>query len=211
MAPKAMRKLFGVLLMGSLLANSAQAATAEAVDTAMKKAVSYIYAKQNSNTGTWEEPPRNQAGPENDPSGGQWGGMTALATYSLLAAGEKPGDPRLKKALDFLVTTDDMMGIYALGIRAQVWTLVPHTEEVKKAIRRDYELLNKAVDANGRYGYLVGPDKKLIHNSTSQYGVLGIWACVESGEIPGLVGQEYWSQVENGWRACQGADGGGRY
>lgn len=209
MAPRAMRKLIGVLMLGGLLAGTARAATADAVEAAMKKAVGYLYAQQKN--GIWEEEIRNKTGPENDPAGGQYGGMTALAAYSLLAAGEKPSEPRLKQALAFLTTTDDMMGIYALGLRAQVWTLVPHTEEVKKAIRRDYDLLDKAVDPSGRYGYLAGPDRKLIHNSTSQYGVLGIWACVESGEVPGQVGQDYWSQVENGWRACQGADGGWRY
>ena len=32
--------------------------------------------------------------------GDSWGGYTAIAAYALLAAGEQPTEPRLKKAID---------------------------------------------------------------------------------------------------------------
>lgn len=198
-----------------MMAPGARGATAQEVDTAIKKAVKFLYEKQNEVTGSWEEVAKPApTTPVNEIKGGQWGGMTALVTYSLLAAGENPRDPRLKKAVDFLLRADGMRGIYALGMRAQVWQFLPRDEPNKglleRAIRRDADLLYRARDQLGRYGYAIPPEVGLVHNSTSQYGVLGMWACAESGfgiEVP----NSYWSQVETGWRLCQGKDGGWSY
>ena len=37
-----------------------------------------------------------------DLKGRQWGGLTAIATYALVASGENPQDAELKPAIDFL-------------------------------------------------------------------------------------------------------------
>lgn len=202
------------LLPLALGAGSSYAATAEQVETALKRAVDYLYSIQDDK-GTWEEvPARDPKGVAQDVRNGQWGGMTALATYSLLAAGEKPTDPRLQKAIAFLEKADEMQGIYALGLRAQVWSFLPLSDEVRRAIRRDVDLFARSCDATGRFGYMAkfrnNDDLVVPHNSTSQYGVLGMWACEEASA--GVeISNNFWLKVEKGWQACQGRDGGWHY
>ena len=57
--------------------------------------------------------------------GDTYGGYTALGTYALLASGESPNDPRIKAAVEFLKQAD-IVGIYAVAMRCQVWLLIPH-------------------------------------------------------------------------------------
>src|SRR5689334_12283395 len=78
---------------------NADAATPAEVDAAVKKGIESLYAMQKN--GTWETV--DTPGELHDSTeGGQWGGLTGLTTYALLAAGEKPTDPRIKSAVDFL-------------------------------------------------------------------------------------------------------------
>jgi hypothetical protein len=187
-----------------------RAATPEDVEAAIHKGVDFLYTQQKLE-GNWEEVQKRTEEDGNSVQGAQWGGLTAMATYGLLAAGQKPTDPRLQKGIDFLLKADDMVGIYAIGVRAQVWTFLPQDETIKKAIKRDAKLLFEARDAStGRYGYRIGPERELIHNSSSQYGVLGMWACVDSGVVYDMP-RSYWASVENGWKTCQGPDGGWQY
>ena len=62
-----------------------------------------------------------------DHAGGFLGGYTAVSTYALLAAGESPNDPRIKSAVTFLKHCD-MVGVYAVAMRLQVWLLSPTTQ-----------------------------------------------------------------------------------
>src|ERR1700689_203961 len=109
------------LIVLTMLGRSAQAATSREVQTAIDQAKSFLYSQIN-NDGTWETvarplPAFDQYGKVN---GGQWGGLTGLATYALLASGDSPRDPRLARAIRFLKTAD-FHGIYAIAMRAQVW------------------------------------------------------------------------------------------
>ncbi|HUB24970.1 MAG TPA: DUF4159 domain-containing protein [Tepidisphaeraceae bacterium] len=149
-------------------------------------------------------------------SGGQWGGLTALATYSLLAAGENPHDPRLARAIAFLKIAD-LRGIYAIAMRAQVWPYLNRNDpQIHRAMARDGQLLLAGLKtsgpAAGMYGYLqAGPISDPTHvfdHSVSQYGVLGMWTLEEAGlEVP----DRYWSIVDAAWRRDQQADGGWSY
>src|SRR2546423_180353 len=81
----------------------------------------FLYKAQKN--GNWESSPTPTAKGGWELEGGQWGGQTAIATYALLASGESPQDARIKAAIDWLKKAD-IKGIYALGMRAQVWTFL---------------------------------------------------------------------------------------
>src|SRR3982750_2166267 len=62
------------------------------VQGAIDRAKVFLLSKQVK--GNWELAPQGVYENDQDPQGGQWGGMTALATYALLAAGGRPAGPR---------------------------------------------------------------------------------------------------------------------
>jgi hypothetical protein len=200
-----------LILILALVCRPAMAASPEDVQAAIDRAKAFLYSQQNSD-GNWEQSakPLGDKTPY-DPAGGQWGGLTALATYSLLAAGESPRNPRLAAAIRFLETAE-VRGIYAIGLRAQIWGYLPMSPLIHAAIERDGRLLLRASPTlGGMYGYLAdgAPDPgHLYDHSVSQYGVLGMWALQEAGlEVP----DQYWTSVDAAWRREQLADGSWSY
>jgi len=182
-------------------AQPARAATVKEVDDAIRKAIDVLYATQKGDN--WEG-----GGKDNQETG-----MTALATYALLAAGEKPQNPKIAAAVEYL-KKNPSKGIYALGLRAQVWNLIPHEKDdtIRDAIKRDAAfLLEGARDKSGSgfrglYHYVVA--QRDYDASCSQYGVLGMWAMDHAGvELP----DEYWKSVEKAWKANQNPDKGWGY
>ena len=186
------------------------------VGEAIKEAKQYLYAQQHED-GRWEKD-EARVGTDHahfiEMQGDTFGGYTALATYALLASGENPNDPRIKAAIEFLKHAD-IVGIYAIAMRCQVWLLIPHsTSQMKELIRKDAEALFHGINdgklnpANkGMWDYLgIGP--RLDH-SVSQYGVLGLWACEQTGAIE--VGTDRWKLIETAWRDQQHAEGGWDY
>ena len=87
--------------------SSAFAATPAEVDAAIQKARAYLRGQQQAD-GIW---------PETDPKKQQFGGQTAIATYAPLAAGDKPQDEHVAKAIAWLEKAD-MKGTYPVGLRA---------------------------------------------------------------------------------------------
>ncbi len=153
-------------------------------------------------------------GPEElirDVSAGQWGGLTSIATYALLAAGDTDHDERIAKAIGFM-RTGDVTGTYALGLHAQVWNYLNPTAQngYKAAMVKDAQTLLRGLrqtgDAKGLYHYT--PDDFGWDNSTAQFGVLGMWGCALAGyEVP----TSYWKAVEDAWVAHQDKSGGWSY
>jgi len=197
----------------------ARAADSKAVSEALEKAKAYLYKVQKA--GTWEEvvvqpDDKTMIAEKQSVKGGQWTGQTALAVYALLAAGEKHTDPRLAPAIDFL-KKNPSAGVYALGLRMQVWLELPKTPDVMAAAKRDAEMLLKSVktlkaqgSAMGMYDYVFDPTgkSKSYSHSRSQYGVLGVWAAEQIGIE---IGERYWQFVENAWLDHQAPDGGWTY
>jgi hypothetical protein len=185
-------------------------ATPAQVDAAIEKAMDFLYSAQKN--GTWEQVPQRDGLSGPDRNGGQFGGLTALCTYALLAGGASPAEPRLQKAIEFLRKVD-MVGIYAIGLRAQVWHFLPKTPENKAAIKRDYQLLVQGVHKKGptigMYHYLFSPHVDTMDLSVSQYGVLGMWT-TELGNVVEIPAG-YWRQVEKSWMDYQAPDGGWSY
>ena len=198
----------------------ARGATPQKVNEAVAKAVKYLYDIQNRDTGDWELAPAPRGDGNADVAGRQWGGLTAMATYALLAAGEDPKDARLAKAIDWLLNPENsekIKGTYAVGLRAQVWPFLPDKHpkraEIRAAIKRDRDLLltgfieKKNANGFGFWGYFPK------HNgrwdlSNSQYAVLGVWATEQGGaEIP----RDFWELQEAVWKKQQNPDGGWGY
>jgi len=193
----------------------ARGATASEVNAAVERGKAYLYSQQKN--GTWDEgPPPGKITPGNEArsvTGGQWTGSTALAVYALLACGERPHqEPRLATAVEFL-KKNPTTGVYALGLRCQVWLLLPQTEDVQTAMRRDAAVLLNSVmtkdNARGMYTYIPNPGGKDYSHSRAQYGVLGVWAAERSGAVK--VPDGYWHMVEQGWLRNQDASGGWTY
>jgi hypothetical protein len=198
-----------------LPARASLAATTEQVQSAIGNAKAFLYSQRNAK-GNWETSVAPEPGKTvYDTSGGQWGGLTSLATYALLAAGENPRDARLSGAIDFLRAVD-IRGVYALGLRSQVWQYLPPDPSLHALIERDGRLLLNGVKTYpggaGMYGYLADANQTdadhPFDHSVSQYGVLGMWSLQEMGlEVP----DKYWSLVDSAWRRDQLPDGSWSY
>jgi hypothetical protein len=185
------------------------------VDDVVARAVKYLYQIQNRETGSWEVVPKPVNGDGPDVKGKQWGGLTAMATYALLAAGENPQDPRLARSITWLLE-NNLTGTYAVGLRSQVWPFLPekHPQRalIRAAIKRDRDHLlgamyDKPGESYGFYGYF---PKQGGHydRSNSQYAVLGMWACEQAGaEVP----TKYWAIQDQVWKKAQNQDGGWEY
>ena len=192
----------------------------EQIEAAIGRARDYLLAQQKN--GTWDHPAR---APEPRPSpmginmmdiqnASQWGGVTALATYALLASGENPTNPKVAAAIEFLKRAE-LNGTYSLAMRAQVWNSMPK-EKRKDYVRlaqRDRDLLMKnrriAEPFKGMFRYLpAAMEDKWYDSSASQFAVLGMWACEQMGvEVPAA----FWKETEDAWIKTQHATGGWTY
>jgi len=220
--------VYSVLLAGFAFAmvmslnRTARAATPEQVQKAIEKAKDWLYKQQNPK-GTWErveKPVPNGEKGNADPDARQWGGLTSLATYALLAAEESPQTPKLQNAISFLKTAP-IEGIYATGMRCQVWLFLSDDKSVRPLIERDKEFLLRSLHQDvahakdnrfGFYPYYFERGKPhpadWYDHSVSQYGVLGMWALERAGaEVP----IKYWQVVDGAWQRAQYADGGWSY
>ena len=202
-------------------ARAAAAATPEQVEAALQKAKAHLYEKMNK-THFWEEvPAMDEKEGSHSVKGRQWGGLTAISVYALLASGEKHLDPKLAPAVDW-IKKQRIIGNYALGLRAQIWPFLPPTKETQLLAIKDRDFLMKGMhplennlkkgdrDRLGFYPYWFD-DKKMRPGdngwdlSVSQYGVLGMWACeqVEGVEVP----ISYWAETDKAWKAAMFTDG----
>ncbi len=169
------------------------------IDKAITKAQHWIL--DNEKDGNWEQLAKGYEPQET--------GWTAIALNALLSSGVNSQDPAVSKAVDYLKKTETS-GVYALGMRMQVWMRLPASAEVRAAALKDSNKLFKGMgtkgDAKGMYGYLVN-DGGYSH-SRSQYGVLGMAAARQMGiEVP----DAYWKLIENTWIEHQQPDGSWGY
>lgn len=203
------------------------------MDAAIKKGQAFLYSKV-SKEGTWEEvsAPEPNTAKENkqtDLKGRQWGGLTSIATYALVASGENPQEAKLKPAITFL-TKANIQSTYGLGLSSQVWSLIPSSPDIKAVAAHDVHMFDigmiKKGPGTGFYGYWIGTKlgtdqprwgdmsgfASMPHGSfdlsNSQYGVLGMWALDQAGaEVP----NDYWKIADEAWKKAQQPDGGWAY
>jgi len=204
----------GLLVLSQ--ASIARAATAEQIDQALKRGAAALYKLQTA-TGHWENA-EQPTGPGEAGKGGhdteaaQWTGRTAIAVYALLASGEDKKDPRIVKAVEFLAK-NETHGVYALGLRCQVWMLMPQTPAIRTALMKDVNILKTGMKteglSRGMYDYVPGKaGGKSYSHSRSQYAVQGFWAAQTAGaELP----DSLWKIIDESWKRNQGPDGGWTY
>ena len=185
-----------------------RAATTEEVNKALEKAKAYVYSQHKE--GTWETSPKQDLKSTDKNVGSQWGGLTAISVYALLAAGESPSENKaLAEGIEFLKKAK-LTGSYSLGIRCQVWMLLPPTAETKALMRRDATQLQAMMKtqgvAKGFYDYDARGNSYSL--SRAQYAVLGMWAAAQSGVE---VSPDYWKKVETAWVGHQDPSGGWNY
>jgi hypothetical protein len=215
MRMKLARRVLCGAVVSLFFAAGAPGATPGEVDAAILKARSYLYKQQNADA-NWELAQKRESDEDADVKGWQWGGLTAIATYAQIAGGEDGKSPRLAKAIDFLRDAK-IQGIYALGLRAQVWLLL-NDKKLRPVMERDKGTLLAAIhgdiarrDELGFYAYYFDRGPKPLDwydLSVSQYGVLGVWALEQAGlEVP----TKYWQVVDMAWRRAQHRDGGWSY
>jgi hypothetical protein len=208
--------LLAILALGADPWNIARGATPEEIDAAILKGQQFLLSQmKNGNCETVPEMVKDKPEP-NGVTGWQWGGLTSVATYGILASGVKPSDPRIAPTIEWLAKAR-IYGYYASGFRAQVWTFLP-----EKAARAnsavDFKLLLSGIHpANtprvnrGFYPYFISPDgirQERSDHSVSQIAVLGMWACEQSGQ---QVPTAYWQMVDEAWKKAQKPDGGWPY
>jgi hypothetical protein len=199
----------------ALLPARAPAATPAEIQSAIDKGIKVLYAAQKPD-GSWEyAPKRDDKAKPTSQLGGQWGGKTALITYALIAAGEDVHSPKLAAAIDWLKKAD-VIGVYPLGLRCQVWLLMPETPETRKLVQTDADQLSKAFNNTAKqktsftYAYLTTKrDMTVVDHTASQFGVLGMWAAEQLR--PESVSNAYWTQVDARWLHDQQGDGGWLY
>src|SRR3954468_10229874 len=171
------------------------------VDAAILNGKNYLFSQQ-AKDGSWEK--------DFDKHGDQKTGQTALVVHALISAGENHQDERLVKAIDYLKSTQTT-GVYALGVRCQLWGELPQTPDVKTAMQKDAKLLMNGIQREGKitgfYTYNVGQGKA-YSLSRAHYAVLGVWAAAQSGmDVPNT----YWQFVEKSWIDQQDPSGGWSY
>jgi hypothetical protein len=195
-----MRSLLLALLLGLCAATTHAAIDPDRIDRSLARAKEYLY-KQFADD-NWEKALEHH--------GDQKTGHTALVVYALLSAGEDPTEPRIAKAIQYLRKTDTT-GIYALGIRCQVWLLLPRTDpENRRMMNKDAAKIRSAIltDGEGKGYYEYNPGAKYWSRSRAQYAVLGMWAAAQAGiEVP----DAYWQMVEKAWIADQDKSGAWNY
>jgi len=195
-----MRQLTIAVIALSVLASSARAASVEQVEKAIRAGVDHLYQIQSGDN--WD----NGWNQDNSNTGGR----TALVTYALLAAGESPQNPKLKSAVDFLLKQKPA-GVYTLGIRCNVWFLLPQTPEIKEIFRAEAIQLQHAMKikgkARGLFNYTKDDGLRYDH-SVSQYGVLGLWAAAQANIE---LNSNTWKNADEAWRRTQQKDGGWTY
>ncbi len=203
--------LIAVMTLG-WVGGVARAVTPAAIDQSLAQAKTWLYSQQQN--GNWE----NVQVPEvvkddlnsRDPNAGQFTGRTALAVLALLNSGERSSDPRIKQAVEFILK-NPTNGVYALGMRCQLWLALPESPQTLQAMRNDAKILlasaKQTGTAKGMYDYTLGPSKMYSH-SRAQYAILGLWAASQMGaEIP----VAYWKTAGDAWTRNQDKSGGWTY
>ena len=206
--------LSAIIATGAFLTspNVAQAKriSPKAIKESIAKGVEYIY-KQQKPDGSW--PPTIK----------YKDGTTALAIYALLSAGENVRNPKIQKGLDWMLKKENTIPlIYSLGMRCnalhQAWKQQKKAKYYTPLRKVAAALVKAGLRCGGGYGYcLPGTPKKLwphptdhIHVSTSQYGVLGVWAAAQTGKFDSA-SVAFWNKCKNYWIKTQCKDGGWAY
>ncbi len=184
--------------------------TDQQIAAAIDKAVAFLWSQQQDD-GSWAGLDQRSGNRAGQVHGHHFEtGPTALAAYALLAAGQSPQDPRMRKALIWLARRRTNL-TYSLAFRAQTW--LHANRRMRNAYRGKLNRIMRQMvlsQREGMYSYLSEgrTDQKGWDASNSQYGLLAVWAAARNEiEVP----RKYWQLVQKGWVQAQNRDGGWGY
>ena len=188
----------------------AHGATPAEVDKAIDKAREFLYSQMDPQFHNWEkvQKPDPKAGGA-DVLGKQWGGISSIAVYALLASGENRAGQAAGPRDRLHQGRADRRQLRAgppladLALRAAEGGRPAGAARRAALLRAVYDDPKKDKEKLGFYAYWTGP-KGPADNwydlSVSQYGVLGMWACEQAGyEVP----LSYWQLVDGAWKNMQ--------
>lgn len=123
------------------------------------------------------------------------GGATALVTLALLNCGEKPDDPAIAKALDYLRGLPPRK-TYVVGLQNMVFAEVRQAKDLPLIQRNANWLIDRAIGYNGGAGRLQGwsyPGNSVADNSNTQYALLGLYAAKQAGA---KIEDRHWKAIQ---------------
>ena len=176
----------------------------EKVDQAIRGGVRYLLSLQHPN-GSWS-----------DVESEAKTGTTSLITLALLSAGEGPGTPTIRKALEYLrgFGPDELHSTYAVALQTMVFAAAEPERDISR-IAKNVSWLERAQIKRGDPVYWPGSwtysDSKRARpgdNSNTQYALLGLQAASEAGVT---VKPEVWELAGTYWKKSQKRDGSWAY
>lgn len=169
----------------ALPSSAAPLVTDQEVEQKINELKLYLYEQQDKELGGWfghydPHPDSPQAKKKGGEPPQNLGGPTAIATLALLISGESSQDPRMVKAINYLRTLDEMYGTYALSLKVHAWSYLP--DRYRQNLERDANILLGGANPDWSfYGYKCYRPAKSWDNSTTQYGILGMWQFAKRG------------------------------
>jgi hypothetical protein len=226
----------------AVIAVPTSAAMPDQVQLAIDKAQKFLLDHRNK-TGTWEEVDTPEIGTDEglrlDVKGRQWGGLTAISTYALLASGKDWRDKDLAPAIDFLLKAN-IEGTYSLGMSSQLALFLPPAKTRQLVKFNTGKLGNglflppggvpaiKWPENVGFYSYWTGSpagsDQLTFNPNTRNFGSpqerdwydrsasqYGVLGMWALEQAGGDIPKSYWAIVDTAWKRAQNNDGGWNY
>jgi RNA polymerase sigma factor (sigma-70 family) len=143
-------------------------------------------------------------------------GATSLVTLALLAAGEKPDSPTVKKSLEYLrhFNSATLNSTYAISLQTQVFAAAePHRDVLRIAanvnwLERAQCRQGEPVLWPGSWTYSDAKRARPGDNSNTQFALVGLSAAAEAGVS---VKRVVWELSRSYWERAQKRDGSWAY
>jgi hypothetical protein len=179
--------LAAVLAMSAPVPEQADEKFQKDVAAVREKAIKYLKAQQTPQ-GNWE-------GLVLVFLADMEGGCTALVTLSLLEAGVPPGDPAVKKALDYLAKLPPKR-TYVVSLQTQVFAKADAKKYAAQIQTNADWLIDTAIGfkKDGRLEGWSYPGNSIGDNSNTHFAVFGLHAAVNAGA---KIDPKLWVEVRN--------------
>ncbi len=201
---------FGILVMVPAPVAAQPAATkpeeelVNKVRDSIKRGVQFLKKNQNPQ-GNWEGLVLNFLADME-------GGSTALVTLALLNCGEKPDDPAMAKALDYLAGLPARK-TYVAGLQNMVFAEAKRPKDLPIIQRNADWLIERALGYDGGAGQLggwsyPGSPGSPADNSNTQYALLGLYAAKQAGA---KIDDKHWKAIQDYYTRTQAKSGFWKY
>jgi len=176
----------------------------ERVERAIREGVQFLKAQQQAD-GSWTDIDKESKT-----------GVTSLVTLALLASGEKPESPAIRKATEYLrgFSPDVLRSTYAISLQTMVFAAA-EPERDRSRIMVNVDWLDRAQIKPGdpqfwpgSWSYTDSSRARPGDNSNTQYALLGLQA---AGEVGVPVNPSVWELARSYWERGQKHDGSWAY